>query len=755
MTARSESREPSAALTQARAERWDSERGDIAEDHLREFRVKHALKIGLACSLCILVPALLHLQSIYLCPVFAFMLMSGFHSDTLAAGLEALGGVVVASLGALLITVSTGSAPPIYLALMLTWLFAIMLLLGRYPLGAILGGIIAAIILFTSIFVSRAIVWDLSVHFFSLVLVAVTISVAVDHLLWPPHRRTLFLDVLGSIYETLGTGFGRLPESDADDSAALRALLRLHELAHVIQSYHGGGPDRGHPPMQLVMHSSALILHLEFQKREWDSVGQAASDEDRALAARLLDGIGTQCRRLGEAALTRVPAPPIEPWLTEFATDTVEELPETRQAPDLERPAWVRSWSTPPALPMLARTIIRLGEATEAYNRVLALLGNQGFTARAMRPPIAIDSQALKRSAKTVLIVVLLILGQDWLDLPGQTMVAFYAIVFGVVANLGQAFTKTVEGLTGILAGLLFAMVCIAIVAALPSFTLFLGLMFLGVFGAGYLALQPGPLAFGALQAGLVLPFAALAYDGPEWTLADAETRALALVVAGCVSLLVHRLAWPVLPLHALRRSIAASLTDAGDKLGTLMRQANNLPCPPDPPDPSASARHLLPLSAVVPKILSLSNDARYLFSGMGDDSRRYHSVIQGLMSVHVHLSLLSGVIGRLEPSVRESFRTAAEPVVARLVDGCRLAAAKFEPLPSPLKPAEFQAGSATAALEPIGAQLWAHGPAGEEQWLFLSLLARSLDHLAGCLDQIAADADAINQTRTSAGMVS
>jgi uncharacterized membrane protein YccC len=716
-----------------------------AEDHLREFRVKQALKAAVVCCLCILIPTALHIQSIYFGPVFAFMVLTTFYNDTLGAALQALLGVLGGASGAIVITALFGSVAPIYLVFMLAWLFAATLLLSRFPLGAMLGSIVPAIILFTSIFVSRATVLDLAVHLFGVLLLAMAVTVAVDHLLWPPERRTVFLDVLATIYESLGAGFAGLQHSRADDPSGLRALLRLHDLGRVVQTYQGSGLNTDNPFGRLLMNSSALLLHLEFQRREWQTMAPDAPDDTVALAERLLAGIGAQCRRIGQAALARAPVEPVDPGLVESAGTLIEVVPEPRAAPDAERPGQVRSWTSSPALPMLARTIVRLGEATDAYNQSIALISKPGFAVRAVRAPLRIDAAALKRSTRTILILVLLILGQYWLDLPGQTMVAFYAITFGAAANLGQAYARTTAGLAGILTGLLYGIVCIAIAVMLPNFAIFLGLIFLGTFCAGYLALRPGPIGVGALQAGLVIPFATLVYDGPEWTLASAETRALALLVAGLIAILVHRLVWPALPLRALRSALAASLSQAGGMLSALFDQG-------DSTHRSEAARRLLPLSAVIPRALSLSNDAKYLFSGMGDDSLRYHSVIRDLMSLDVHLSLLDGVIGRVDPPVRERFRVAVAPVVARLVDTCTTASAQFGPAPSRTAPAEPAGASATAAVEPIDAALRAHGPSASEQRRYLSLLARSLDHLEQCLQEISAAAAQINRARASAG---
>lgn len=735
---------PDSTLDDAAATRGPPEAmaGLTAHEHLCGFRVRHALKIALACCLCIVIPTLLQLQSIYFCPLFAFMVLSGFYTDTLGSALEALGVVLIAATGGVVLSALFGGAPPVHLVLMLAWLFAITLLLDRYPLGATVGGIIVAVLLFTSIFVSIDTVLYASVHFYGLLLLAMVIVVAVDHLVWPPHRRTVFLDVLATIYDSLAAGFARLGASP-ENPAELRALLRLHELAHVVQSYHGIGLNRRNPLVRLLMHSAGLLLHLEFQRREWHRAQDAAPDAMPPLAHRLLAGIGAQCRRIAQAALAQAPVAPVEPWLTESAATLVEDSHEPRAAPDTERPGRVRGWSGAPGLLMLARAILRLEEATDAYNRAVALLANPRLVYRGTRRPLVGDATTLKRSAKTVLIVVLLIVGQEWLDLPGQTMVAFYAVVFGAAANLGQAYARTTAGFAGILAGLLYAIVCIGIVAALPNFALFLGLVFFGMFCTGYLALRPGVIAIGAVQAGLVLPFATLTYDGPDWTLANAETRALALAVAGCVALLVHRLVWPRLPLRGLRRSIATALTQAGAELEALLQE-------PGAADQPTSARRLLPLSAVVPRALSLSNDARYLFSGMGSDSRYYHSVIQGLMSLHVHLSLLGGVIARLDPDLRQHFRTAAAPLVERLVDACATVSAQFGPTPTPV--AGLDAGAATTALESADLALQARGSDANQQRLFLSTLARSLDHLAECLREISADAGRINRKARPGG---
>jgi hypothetical protein len=263
--------DPAATRTRPRATA-----GLTAEEHLRGFRVRQALKIACASCLGILVPTLLQLQSIYICPLFAFMLLSNFYSDTLRAALEALCVVFVAAAGAVVLAALFGGAPPIYIALMLVWLFAVTLLLDRFPLGTLVGGIIVAVNLFTAIFVSIETVFDASRHFYGLLLLAMVVGVAVDHLLWPPRRRTVFLDVLASIYESLGRGFARLGERSAEDLSELPALLRLHELARIVQSYHGAGLNRRNPLVRLLMHSSALLLHLEFQRREWHRTQRSA-----------------------------------------------------------------------------------------------------------------------------------------------------------------------------------------------------------------------------------------------------------------------------------------------------------------------------------------------------------------------------------------------------------------------------------------------------------------------------------------------
>jgi hypothetical protein len=89
---------------------------------------------------------------------------------------------------------------------------------------------------------------------------------------------------------------------------------------------------------------------------------------------------------------------------------------------------------------------------------------------------------------------------------------------------------------------------------------------------------------------------------------------------------------------------------------------------------------------------------------------------------------------------------------VQRLVDACATVSGQFGPVRPRATLAGRELGSATTVLEPLDAALRTRGPAADEQRGLLSLLARSLDHLAECLQEISADASRIKRTRVGFG---
>jgi hypothetical protein len=292
-----------------------------------------------------------------------------------------------------------------------------------------------------------------------------------------------------------------------------------------------------------------------------------------------------------------------------------------------------------------------LETVTASHNALLTNLhGGLAGELIALRPVATgtrlIDVNSLRSSTKLVLMILLLLVEEGLLGLPGGSQVAFFATFFASTGNLSRQNKTDLVGLAGLLGGFAYGVVAAFLTSRVPQFPLLLALVFLGEFLAN-LAFQTLPrYGVAGMQAGLAIPFAYLATTGPEWgSFTKVQTRFAGLVIAGFTAVVIHAYLWPVLPMRHLRASIAAALRDTAVSLRQLFGAPR-----------STWKGAPLSLGETVRRAHDLLDDARYL-PGPDHADPAYQGILSSLQEIDANLEYVHFLLG-LEPehALRERF---------------------------------------------------------------------------------------------------
>ncbi len=535
------------------------------DDHFRRFRVRFAIKVTLASIVCALIGFFFHLSYGYLSPVLVVMIFVAFRDQVVKAGIPAFFAVLVAGGVSLLLCGVLIEAPIALVLCMLGWLFLWIAFLRHIPFGQVLGGIVSAMTLLT-VATGSGRPEDLVTAFWTQVFIATVVAIAFDRLT----RRT---SPANAVCETLAAVFGdfagvaqALAERLRAQSKDPRALtVDLSDIANVSGLLRHMVRGKSEAEFQLKFRLWLMWDRTQFLKRQMRMEAFAAlPDQFVADFADIIEDFARHSRELADAALHRRPARKIGDDSRRKVESLVNSLRDVRFRESEKTEASLLATTLIKFMSHALTDHVRLADA---YNAVL----ESGFTDKTW-PDGADFSLAdlfvwpsvddYKTSAKITLIILILLVGVLYLDFPGSTLVAFYAILFGLTVNLGQLYLKGGTGLLGVVVSLAYGLAGVLVVMQSPHLPILLGLFALGMFVSVYVASGRETMMFMGLQAALLVPYVFVIFEGPEWTLSNAITRTAALVVAAVVSVLVQRLIWPVDPLIMFRKATARALEE-------------------------------------------------------------------------------------------------------------------------------------------------------------------------------------------------
>ena len=446
--------------------------------------------------------------------------------------------------------------------------------------------------------------------------------VLVQTLIWPHATQRVFPQRLAAVYADLedampprgaANTFRRVAAAGSIRCGVGRAPAATRAAAPEVRP----GPDSSHPIARLILACRALNLRLWFfNEAVAPALPATLSTEARQQLAGLLDQCAEHLQALLEAILQGNQVLPL-------GLDPAQAALLAPGVPDA----------------VLRRVLQDLQAVTTSQNALL-LSVRKGIHGEFVVPaPLArgkrlVDINSVHAGTKMVLIVVLLLVEEGLLGFWGGSQVAFFAVFFASIGNLGRQNMTALFGLAGIVAGFVYGILAAFLTSRLPHFPLVLALVFLGEFLAN-MAFQRLPrYAPVGLQAGLALPYAYLITTGPEWgSFSDLRTRFWGLVVAAFTAVVVHAFLWPVLPMRQLRASIAAALRATAASIAQLFRGPRGTweGAPPS-------------LAETVSRASDLLNDARYL-PGTEHSDPAYNRIRGYLQEIDANLEFVHFLI--------------------------------------------------------------------------------------------------------------
>ncbi len=585
-----------------------------------------------------------HLSYGYLAPLVVIFVLVLFRGQTVGAGVPGYLAVLVAGSVAMAISVVLADAQLAFVLCMLSWLFVWMAYLPSFPLGRALGGILIAMVLFT-VALGTARPEDLVAGFWTQVFIGIVVAVAFDRLMWPRGVEDSLHEALAAVFgdfargtEDLGWGIrarhldARAPEAD---------LAHIEEVSSVLRHVFRG---KSEAEFQLKFRLWLIWDRFHVFKRH------VQTDEFLSLPDPFISDLDDivsdyayHFRELADVALDGRRAVSLSMDTRQKVEDFVESLRDVR----FREPGTAdQTLSAATLIKLMTHSLVDHVRLVDAYNAILeSELVNKSRPADGGDAPAGLFSWPAagtwKVSAKVTVITLILLVGVTYLDFPGSSVVAFYGVTFGLMVNLGQLYMKGMTGILGAVAGLAYGIIGVLIVVQSPHLFVLLGVFALGVFVAAYVATGEESVAFMGLQAALLTPYVFLIFEGPEWTLSNAITRASALAIAAVVAVVVQRLLWPVDPLVMFRTVTARALEDIAQSWRQLWQRDPNgdvIPRAAAPDVPEALIRSFSQCAAWL-------KDSRYLVGSEYVAAKRYSRILGSLEEVLAEFHLLERLL--------------------------------------------------------------------------------------------------------------
>ena len=459
---------------------------------LRQGQVKHALKTALACCLATGLSFYFHLDNAQLAPVLAFLFMTrGMPNPNLNWLLSMVAIVISASVSGLLLAAFEG-APFLYVALALLWIFVFLLFSNWFPLPATLGVLVSAIGIFVKLYGTVGATLNFYVAYGLACLFAGLAVITVHTLLWPLNSPQVFLQTLAEVYDNLEERCrqaasrirsGEAPRAAvyAPEWAPFRPLRQT--LAPELRRSH----DTSNPFARMILACRSLNLRLWFfNKSVAPMVPTIMPVEVHQPLANLLERCAGCLHTLFAGAVHRQPVPPMAATLLE----------------DLDSAHWEAAPAPPSGDVLLTWRLLNLvvqdlQTLTFCHNTLITSLrrGVMGGLSTLKATTIGrrlIDANSLHASAKLVIMLLLLLVGEVEFSRPGGQhgffatlggeQVAFFATFFATTGNLGQQNKTDLVGLAGLLGGFAFRVAAAFLTSHQPQFPLLLTLVFLGTY---------------------------------------------------------------------------------------------------------------------------------------------------------------------------------------------------------------------------------------------------------------------------------
>ena len=593
------------------------------QEYFNAFRVVNSLKLTLSGIICILINNIFHLDLGYLSTLFVFLILIVAHGETLRAGAQTLLGVVISGAVTLIVTYLFIDSKVLYLLLAGVWVFFCMTFFYRYFLPTLLSAIASTLIIYNAVYESVTDATSMIENYIIQLLIAVIVCWVVDGLVWPHRSRSNFQLTLETVYEEFSGLFNSYSKEEGFDSknhkSISTSLLTFSNLVTYVNRMQKEEKGKEFPIdlyMKIITFSRGIFIKTEVLEEFILKKHSFMEDEEvkqniNQIFTIVSDIFSVLAQSIGTKNVVNIKNKELKDSIS-----SLHELYKNKHEMEgMEQEYYEDLLALGAMLPVLddiSEKITRITEAInifhrDEYRKVLEtrLPRTEEVEKIKASPFFNFNKEASIVGIKTVIIFMLLLFGEYVVGLPGGGQVAFYAVLFGVIPNLGQEYMKSKYGILGIFSGLLFGLLSLLVVSQIQHFLIFLSLYSLGTFIAAYYATSSKDISFAGLQAGLVIPYSLLFSTGPQVDLDAAFTRCMALLSAAFIAAIVHILLWPVNPFTLLKQKISKSIDFSGRIVSKLMTL--------DIKDQDKVDEMVLPLAASLPTSTSLLHDAEYI----------------------------------------------------------------------------------------------------------------------------------------------
>lgn len=624
-------------------------------EHFKKFRVKTALKVVIAGTICILINNIFHLDLGYFAALFCMLFLILSHGEVLKSGGVAFIGSIVSGLVSIIISYLLIDSKAAYLIVMSAWIFLVLAVLYRYFLAMLVSGVVATMVMYDSIFSSVTevpeIFWNYMIQFG----MSIVVSAFVDNILWPHRTRNAFQVTLKTVFQDFSELFKSYsqdaPVKNIDHSSFNVSLSTFGNLVAYINRMQKEERSKDFPMelyIKMITFARGTFLKMEVLEeqvmKEHDFMKDERVKENvEQIFALISESYSTFAKFVGTEELVDIKMDEIDQRLTNLH-DIYKEMHEIegkddRYFDDLHAFGGI--------LPILEDITDKLGKIAEAinifhsggYRRMMEerVSHTKAVEEKKAKTIFLIDSDSTKAAIKTVIIFLFLMLGEAVFGLPGGGQVIFFAILFGVIPNLGQAYMKSRFALYGVFFGLMYSFISLTVILAAPHFLLVIALYVLGTFAAGYVASSSQDIAVAGLQAGLLFPFGILLTTGPDVDISDAFTRFLALLSAVFIGLIVQHTLWPSNPYNSLLQKISKSISLSGQIFSKIVTTEVS--------QKEKVESLVLPLAATLPTTASLLHDAEYVIREHELHREEFIQIIESIELIYADLETIKRTV--------------------------------------------------------------------------------------------------------------
>jgi len=624
--------------------------------YLKEFRVRSALKVVLAAVICVLINNIFHLDAIYLAELYTFLILTLFHGQAFKVGVEALVAAIVFGALSLGITYLFLESKVLYLILMSLVLFLCMTFIKKYFLAVLLTGVLIAITTYMGINESLIVATVTAKNFVLQMVLAVIVCWIVDDYIWPHRSRKTFDLTLSTIFSELGNLYENYTSEDLNTRynhhSISTAFVTFSGLMNILKRVESEEGENNSFPIgayiKIITFARGVFIKTEVLEEYVLKKHAFLSDEQvYSELNTILLNFSERLKELSEAVsenrAARLKGEDIESSINSLH----ERYRRKHEVKGEEAQYYEDLLAFGAMLPVLDEVSLKLSKIEKFYNIIeknqyrdiieLRVTHTPEVEELKTKPFFQFNDETIKVAIRTVIIFWLLLLGQVTIGLPGGALVSFYAILFGIIPNLGQAFMKSWYGIAGIISGILYGLVALVVISIATHFTILILLFCIGFFLASFVTTSPRDISAAGLQAGLVIPYALLYSTGPQVDLDAAVTRFLALLSAAFIGLIVLHLVWPVNPYTQLQQNISKSLRVSGGILSRLLML--------DIKDMEKIDAKVVPLAASLPTSSALLHDAEYVMRDEKLHSDEYIHIIESLEEMFADLSTVKRTV--------------------------------------------------------------------------------------------------------------